>query len=244
MNIFFFLFVSLISHGGELATNHDAKVSSTIQASGVVELGGCKSQKISDQEPEEIFARKEAEKAGISREEILARLIYSESLSSGYWKGTCQAKSGEDVMAAVGWGVINRVHERKKNSLDVYSDVVFAKMQFRTSFSSKKENPFAAAFLCPLRSQNYLNGCSGAPSADKLYKTAQDTARKIIEEYEKTGIPKDYKGITNFFYPKSEFFGEMRPSWAKESDPTKNKGYVNILNVTSNPCVEYYRLKK
>lgn len=245
MNLFFWVILSFFSFGGEIVrnNNHEVRASVTANSSSAVELGGCNPQRLSEKEPEETFARKEAEKAGLSKEEILARLIYSESLSSGYWNKKCQAKSGDDVMAAVGWGVMNRVKGKMKTSLDAYSDVVFAKMQFRTSFSSKNDNPFAAAFLCPAKSQGYLDQCSDKPSADKLYRTAQDTAKKIIDEYEKSGIPTNYKGVTNFFYPQSEFFGEMRPAWAKNPDPTKNKGYVNILNVTEKPCVEYYRLK-
>lgn len=240
MTLLFLLVFGLFCYAGETAPPGGSALV-TSKDTGVVELGGCKPQKLSKDKPEEIFARKEAERAGISKEEILARIIYSESLSSGYWKGKCQAHSGEDVMKAVGWGIINRVKKKAKSSLDAYSDVVFANKQFRTSFSSKKENPFAAAFLCPLKSQAYLDHCTEKPSADKLYKEAQGTAKKIIEDYELSGIPEDYKGITNFFYPQSEFFGQMRPSWAKNPNPVKNKGYVNILNVADIPCVEYYR---
>lgn len=236
MILFTSLILSLVSYAGEIANTHAVK-SSTVGNSSqvVVELGGCSPSK----GQEEVSARKAAEAVGLSKEEILARIIYSESLSSGYWNRKCQAPSGEDVMKAVGWGVMNRVKAKGKNSLDAYSDVVFAKKQFRTSFSAAKQNPFAVAFLCPLKAKAYLDKCEGKPSADKLYKTAQDMAKGIVEEFEESGIPQKYKGVSNFFYPRSEFFGEMRPGWA---NPDPNKGYVNILNADK-PCVEYYRLK-
>lgn len=236
------LFFSTFLYAGEVAPSAPhGNISSGYSAP--VELGHCKPQALSKAEPEEVFARKEAEKADLSKTEILARLIYSEALSSGYWKKKCNAHSGEDVMAAVGWGIMNRVKDKMRNSLDAYSDVIFAKMQFRTSFSSKNGNPFAVSFLCPLRSQTYLNETPGKPAAAHLYKTAQETAEKIVNEFERNGIPEKYKGITNFFYPESEFFGELRPSWTPHKNPAKNKGYVNILGVTEKPCVETYRLK-
>lgn len=208
-----------------------------------VELGSCKPQVDPKTNTEEAFARSEAEKAGLSKEELLARLIYSEALSTGYWKRGCNANSEDAIMESIGWGIMNRVKKKANSSLDAYSDVIFGKSQFRTSFSGKKGNPFAEAFLCPLKSQSYLDLTPEKPNANNLYKKSHTIANNIIVEYEKNGLPKEYKGITNFFYPHSEFFGEMRPSWAKEKDATKNKGYLNTLKVTEKPCVESYRLK-
>lgn len=246
MNAVFILLFSL-ALANDLASSSKNLEQVKNTNSAAIELENCKPQVDKATNSEEVFARKAAEKNDLSKYEILARLIYSESLSSGYWKGTCNAHSGEDIMQAIGWGAMNRIKTKLATSLNAYTDVVFAKMQFRTSFSSKKENPFAQAFLCPLKSQKYLNEITGKNTAkitaEKLFKTAQETAQKIIDSYEKNGIPAEYKGVTNFFYPESEFFGEMRPAWAKNPEAAKNKGYVNILNVAQKPCVEYYRLK-
>ena len=216
-------------------------------AATVAELGGCMPSS-SGFASEEARARHEAEKAKLKTADILARLIYSEALSSGYWRGVCKAKSEADLFETIGWGIMNRV---QKAGPDAYYGVVFAKNQFRTSFSparrsiagfeGKVVNPFAIAFLCPLRAKDYLSRTSNKPSAEALYTNARDIAGKIIRTYSEDGIPTPYRGITNFFYPHSEFFGEMRPPWAKNSDPVKNKGYLNLLDVT-NPCVEFYRL--
>lgn len=194
---------------------------------------------------EESFARKKAEEAGLSREEILARLIYSESISSGYWNNKCNAPSGEAVMESVGWGIMNRVKAKLKKVSDGYSEAIFEKKQFRTSFS-QSEKSFAIDFLCPLKAQAYLNqGSEKRPneeySAEKLYQTAQNTAKKIIEKYEDKGIPKDYQNIGNFFYPESDFMGHVRPTWAPKLKPEDNVGYMNILKVAEKPCVEFYR---
>lgn len=207
-----------------------------------IELGGCKPQEDSTTKSEEAFAKNEAEKHDLSKEEMLARIIYSETLSTGYWHGLCEAKSVDSMMEGIGWGVMKRVHAKSKSQLDPYKEAIFAPKQFRTSFSGKKENPFAEAFLCPLKSAAYLEKATVKTDAKVLYKQAQEMAHKIVAGYEKSGLPENYKKVTNFFYPKSEFFGEMRPSWAKDKDPNKNKGYKNLLKVDKNPCIEFYQL--
>jgi hypothetical protein len=228
---------------GEVAKGPATASSKPSTSQAAVELGECKPQVDTKTKTEEGFARAQAEKAGLSKEELLARLIYSESLSTGYWKEICNAKSEDDIMKTIGWGIMNRVKGKAKLSLDAYSDIIFGKNQFRTSFSSKKTNPFAEAFLCPLKSGGYLNQTTKKPTAINLYKKSQKIASDIITAYEKSGISDEYKGITNFFYPHSEFFGEMRPKWAPDKDATKNKGYLNTLDVSDKPCIESYRLK-
>lgn len=199
---------------------------------------------------EEIYVKIKAESAGLGDAEILARLIYSEALSTGYWKNKCSAPSADDLMKSIGWSLMNRVEKIKKKPGNPYWSVVFQPQQFATSFSSNVKQgrkSFATYFMCPLKG-NYIN-CNSQnvcrdQTAKKIYESAVSIADKIITEYtNKTGIPAEYRGITNFFYPQSEFFGEMRPLWAKNIDPSKNKGYINILKVTDKPCVEFYRIK-
>jgi hypothetical protein len=209
------------------------------------ELAGCQPG-AAGASSEEARARKEAEKAKLSDSEVLARLIFSEALSSGYWRGLCKAPSTEALFEGIGWGVVNRV--KKAGGANPYFETIFARGQFRTSFSSAKKeidgfsgkitNPFAVAFLCPHRAQTYLNHSSQQPSAIILFGKAMSVAKQITAT---NNIPEKYRGITNFFYPKSEFFGEMRPAWAKNPVASKNKGYRDLLGVDK-PCVEFYHL--
>lgn len=202
-------------------------------------LGNCQPAS----QAEEKMARKWAEENGLSKEEILARLIYSEALSTGYWKNKCNAESDVAIMKSIGWGVMNRVQSKAKQNLDAYSDVIFAKNQFRTSFSGKKENPFATSFLCPLQADSYLKSSDRKIRALALFSKTREVAENIVREYEKTGIPKKYQGITNFFYPESEFFGELRPAWAPHKEFFKNSGYIDTVGASTKPCVETYKLK-
>lgn len=146
-------------------------------------------------------------------------------------------------MTAIGWGVLNRVKRRNGRELEDFSSVIFSPGQFRTSFSSKKKNPFAVAFLCPLKSKEYLEESSRPADPQDLYGLARSVSNKILGIFNKTGIPEEYNGITNFFYPYSEFFGDRRPKWAPNKVGRKNNGYLNILNVNDRPCVESYRIK-
>ena len=243
-SILFTLFIltafssELVGNGGSASVTKSNK---PIQYAEI-ELGNCKPQEDLKTKSEEGFAKAEAEKNDLPKEEILARLIYSETLSTGYWHGLCSAPSVESMMEGIGWGVMKRVQAKSKSQLDPYKEAIFALKQFRTSFSGKKQNAFAEAFLCPLKSDTYLSKATVKSEAAVLYKQAQDTAKKMIATYEKSALPAEYKKITNFFYPKSEFFGEMRPSWAKDPDAAKNKGYKNILKVDKNPCIEFYQL--
>lgn len=242
-SIIFAIFIST-AISGELVGGSSAPSTKSSKAIdyAAIELAGCKPQEDLKTKNEESFAKAEAEKNDLPKEEILARLIYSETLSTGYWHGLCEAPSVKSMMEGIGWGVMKRVKAKEKSHLDPYKEAIFAPKQFRTSFSGKKENPFAEAFLCPLKSDAYLSKATVKTGAVDLYKQAQDIAKTIIANYEKSGLPADYKKITNFFYPKSEFFGEMRPAWAKDKDPSKNKGYKNILKVNQNPCIEFYAL--
>lgn len=243
ISVLLILLAGIQSNAGEIASARENTTSNPAKSAPgealATNLGNCKPAS----DKPEASARKLAENAGLGKEEILARLIYSESLSSGYWNNRCNAKSADDIMKGVGWGIMNRVKGKASSSLDAYSDIVFAPKQFATSFSSSKPNPFAEAFLCPLESDKYLQTAAKRHKASDLYKKAQKIAAEIISEYEHEGLPQSHKGITNFFYPQSEYFGELRPKWAPDKDARKNKGYLNLLGVTDNPCVEFYRLK-
>lgn len=244
LTLIFIFLLNLDSFANEVAKSVEpVKINSENISPAAVSLAECKPQKDPKTNTEETLVRAEAEKAALSREELLARLIYSESLSTGYWNDKCTAKSEDDIMTTIGWGIMNRVKQKSKTSLDAYSDVIFMKGQFRTSFSSKKINPFAQAFLCPLKSDAYLNQTTKKPTAMNLYKKSQEIANSIIVDYEQNGIKKEYNSITNFFYPYSEYFGEMRPKWATNKDPNKNKGYIKNLGFGVKPCVETYRIK-
>jgi hypothetical protein len=153
-------------------------------------------------------------------------------------------------MTSIGWGILNRVSRQlsgrasgNRGSAKPYYDVIFARGQFRTSFSGKKKdpNPFATAFLCPHKARDYSKGTPKSASADSVFGQAEKIADQLIKGFEANGIPEKYKGITNFFYPHSEFFGEKRPTWARNQNPVQNKGYID-LGWPGKPCVEFYAL--
>lgn len=242
---FLVLSFSSSAFAGEVA-RPAARPSSQPHQTSPVELGKCQPPDID----EEKTVKGWAGDAGLSKEEILARLIYSESLSTGYWKKMCNAESEEAIMRNIGWGVMYRVNSKLKLNADGYYETIFQKSQFRTSFarnykdqkaSLTKENPFAKAFLCPLSADTYLKDSKSQTTALKLFQKSREIAKSIIEEYEKTKIPSKYQGITNFFYPKSEIYGHLLPNWAKDN---RNEMVNLVDDYKTNPCVESYKLGK
>jgi len=212
-----------------------------------VELNRCKPRVMSDK-PEEDVAREAAEAANLSDHEALARLILTEAVASGFLSKRCQAGSPKELMEAFGWVVLNRVHRISPNSEDpvpdAYYNVIFARAQFRSSFSSSSRNPYSKIFLCPLEVKTYLQHAgTGVEGALVLHRQAREVAARVIEIYQKSGIPKEFAGITNFYLPYQEPIESNRPAWAKDSDPTKNKGYVDLIKVASKPCAEFYKIK-
>jgi hypothetical protein len=205
-----------------------------------VELGDCVPKKDPKTGDEESRVREMAAQADLPKAEILARLIYGESLATGFWNGACEAPSDTELMESIGWGIMYRVNGKKKTEQDPYAAAIFLRKQFPTSFSSAKKNPFAEAFLCPLKSDSYLAATKLKPKAKDLYKKAHEISEKIIAAYEMDGLPAKFKKVALFFYPRSEYYGELRPPWAKNPVAEKNPGYMNLLNAKNRPCVEFY----
>lgn len=193
---------------------------------------------------EEVKAREAAEEENLSDHEVLARLIFSETLSTGYFKKVCEAPNEMALMEAIGWGILNRVDKyspkRDDPKPDAFFHVIFKPGQFRTSFSGKGDNPYAKVFLCPHLSMEYFEKAGLTEQGLTVYGKAKETAARIIDTYQNSGLPTNYSKITHFFFPHSTQGGTTRPAWAKDPDPKKNKGYVNVLNVEK-PCAEFYR---
>lgn len=174
-------------------------------------------------------ARQLAVKYQLTDQEVLARLIFSEGLSTGCLNHKVCSNVGsfkEHVFNKIGLGIALRI----KNNI---YDVVFKKSQFRTSFSpkmsGKKKNIFAHFFLCPEASESYLKDSD--IRYDDLFQNAFIVAGDIIHS---KSIPSDYKKVTNFFYPKSPVFGEITPRWAIES---------NLIKKISNEWIRFYNVK-
>lgn len=182
--------------------------------------------------------KKDARAAKLDSVEVMARLIYAETLSTGFFAKTCEANSYEDIMKHIAGGVMFRVDRFiKTKNQDPYYSAVFENGQFSTSFYNAKKggNYWAKAFLCPLSAQAHL---PAGVSAEKIYAQARKAAEDTIATYKSNGgLPEQYKRLVNFFYPYSDYHGWDRPGWAHR-DPTK--GYVNLLG-KEKPCVEFYK---
>jgi hypothetical protein len=90
--------------------------------------------------------------SGIADKEVLARLVYAESSSTGY-------ADNLNVYVAIAWGVMNRVRlsQVSPSRIGLYGSgirgVIFKKGQFNPAVS--KSSPFSRYFLCPHNSARW-----------------------------------------------------------------------------------------
>jgi hypothetical protein len=140
--------------------------------------------------------------SGAEPSELLARLVYAESISTGF---------GDDplVHQAIAWGVLNRVRlgELSPSMQRTYGrgirGVVFKKGQFNPAVSEKSR--FSAEFLCPRDGERW-----------RLARAAAETALNgrgnplIVTPWEREH---NLSLVVNFYYPQSVQAKGALPPW-------------------------------
>jgi len=128
----------------------------------------------------------------ISDQELLARLVYAEALSTGF-------ADDQLVYDAIAWGVMNRVRlgESSQSMRRAYGQgiqgVIFKKGQFNPAIS--KRSPFSKAFLCPDHAGHWSMAKAAAESAIKGVNNPF-----IQTSWEKRN---NLSLVVNFYYPQS-----------------------------------------
>lgn len=125
-------------------------------------------------------------------EALLGRLVYAESLSTGF-------PGDPRVYQAIAWGVMNRVRlgeastgMRRRYGAGV-AGVIFRKSQFNPAVSAR--SPFSKAFLCPRDSRNW--------------RRAEQAVREALNgegnPFTETPWERDHglSLVVNFYYPQS-----------------------------------------
>ena len=165
--------------------------------------------------------------------EILARLTYAESLSTGF---------GDDplVSEAIAWGVMNRVFlgERSRCMRQAFGEgirgVIFKKGQFNPAISPRSR--FSKAFLCPDQAGRWLMAARAADTA------IQGVNNPFIQ------TPWELKNglalVVNFYYPASTQAKGPFPPWEKN----KSLRFIGDLplhgQVLPASRVRFYRMEK
>jgi hypothetical protein len=185
----------------------------------------------------EVNARKLAKSQRLMAEDVLARLIFSESLSTGCLRHEdCNtvADFKVSILTKIAWGIAKRFKNKNnlKNSEQLENsvyDTVFQRAQFRTSFTPKmrggRENIYAQAFLCPEKVKNYLADVN--INYLELFNVAQELANMVMT----SPIAGDYRFVTNFYYPKSPVFGELTPDWTKNHKPIISNDWIRMYDL-------------
>lgn len=82
-------------------------------------------------------------KGYLSEDELVIRLIYSESLAAN-----CSKDNDDAVVESIAWVLKNRLEFKRKIYGENYSEIVFKKFQFRSSFG-RYDVAKRLQFLCP-----------------------------------------------------------------------------------------------
>jgi len=128
----------------------------------------------------------------IRDQELLARLVYAEGLSTGF-------PDDQLVYDAIAWGVMNRVRlgEVSLSMRRTYGQgihgVIFKKGQFNPAIS--KRSPFSKAFLCPDHAKHWSMAIG---SAERAIRGVNNPF--IQSTWEKQN---GLSLVVNFYYPQS-----------------------------------------
>jgi hypothetical protein len=166
-----------------------------------------------------------------TRQELLARLVYAEGLSTGFPDDTL-------VYQAIAWGVMNRVRLGEASATlrrrygSGIAGVIFRQGQFNPALSTR--SPFSKEFLCPHNSTRWQMAMEAAERA------LQGHSNPFLQTaWEKThGLSL----VVNFYYPRSIQAHSPLPPW-EGSRELKSVGDVVIDGVVlSAKRIRFYRL--
>jgi hypothetical protein len=129
---------------------------------------------------------------GVEPPELLARLVYAESISTGFGDDPC-------VHQAIAWGVVNRVRlgDLSRSMQRAFGrgihGVVFKEGQFNPAVSGR--SPFSREFLCPKDAERWRLARAAAEVAlegkeNPFFMTPWERERKLSL-------------VVNFYYPQS-----------------------------------------
>ncbi|MEN6320528.1 MAG: hypothetical protein ABFD82_17460 [Syntrophaceae bacterium] len=168
----------------------------------------------------------------MSDQELLARLVYAEGLSTGF---------GDDrlVYDSIAWGVMNRVrlgkvsHSIRRAYGFGIRGVIFKKGQFNPAVS--KRSQFSKAFLCPDHASRWTMAQSAADTAMKG--AGNPFIQKSWERQNNLSL------VVNFYYPHSiQAQGRFAP-W----EGNKSLIFIGDLpmgdTTLSAEHIRFYRLK-
>jgi hypothetical protein len=171
--------------------------------------------------------------AGISDVELLARLVYAETTSTGF-------PDHRPVYEAIAWGVMNRVRlgDASPSMQKVYGigirGVIFRKGQFNPAVSLR--SPFSKDFLCPRDSHRWSMAWSAAEVVMK-----GDGNPFIETRWEREhGISL----VVNFYYPRSVQAKTPLPPW----EAVKGLQFIGDVSIGKDLLtaekVRFYRLTR
>ena len=167
----------------------------------------------------------------ISDQELLARLVYAEGLSTGF-------ADDQLVYDAIAWGVMNRVRlgGASQSMRRAYGQgiqgVIFKKGQFNPAIS--KRSPFSKAFLCPDHASHWS---MAKAAAERAIKGANNPFIQTTWE-KRNGLSL----VVNFYYPQStQAKGKLAPWEGSKSLTFIGNALIDGKTLSAN-SIRFYRL--
>ena len=167
----------------------------------------------------------------IPQEELLTRLVYAESQSTGF-------PDDPLVYESIAWGVMNRVRlgEKFPSKARIYGagivGVIFKKGQFNPAISLK--SPYSKEFLCPDHSARWQWALAASRSTQ--YPQQNPFLQTSWEQQQGVSL------VVNFYYPSSIQARSAEAPWEHDKSLIF-LGEVAIKNtVLSATKVRFYRL--
>lgn len=152
----------------------------------------------------------------VTEEEILARLVYAETLASH-----CPEHSDQSV-ELISATLINRIQRRSGNILEV----VFERDQFASSLNIYSESQYRE-FLCPKNLELWRNALT--TTRQMLRSSTADTS---------TALPLPSDSVNYYFYKHSSRF--TPPAWTKSLEEVRSSD-GQPLGEEFRECVRFFR---
>lgn len=187
------------------------------------------------------------EEVKIEDSELLARLVFAESLSTGVHRDPICRGLEREILEAITWGVFNRVHlaAKKPRFQKKYGDglagVIFKKGQFNPAISHRSR--FSKYFLCPSRWPDWerLWGVAmAAVGKASQYPLKNPFLLTVWEKKEGLSL------VTHFYYPKSSQKSATLPKWVDISDGSTTLVrdlYISGAHIKPE-CIYFFRLEQ
>ncbi|MBL7663791.1 MAG: hypothetical protein JNM93_01565 [Bacteriovoracaceae bacterium] len=187
------------------------------------------------------------QKAAISNQELLTRLVMAEGISTNYQASNECSDRGAEIFEAIAWGVVARLKMGEthptwaKKFGKTIPEVVLKPGQFAPAISEK--SAYSKYFLCPTQAPEWEKHWGWASVAAGQTLLNPHKSPFIDSKYERAKV---LSLVSHFYYPLSKQAHKIPPLWANPKAQAKNLvGEIEINNKRiPHTCILFFRHEK